>query len=382
MFYEALDAYLGSLDAYSGFLDPREYREWNEVHAGRYAGIGVRVDPVAVAEGVLVLGVFRGGPADAAGIRVGDLLVAADGRSLAAAADATSLLKGAQGTEVAVRVRTPSAGGEPPREREVRVVRDHIQQPTVHARRVGPGGRHLHLSVAPNFFDTTADELDRLLDAALADGVRGVALDLRGNGGGVLPATVRIADRFLRAGDIVRTVGRTVGGSEAHVAAGPGTIPDDVRLVVLVDGGSASASELLAGAIQDHRRGVLVGTRTHGKFLVQSVVGIPGKEAGVRLTTARYTTPLGRWFRRERAAEGPPQGLLPDVVVPLEADAKARLERQLENRNATAVWGQEPPHPEVGDDWVDPQLEAALRVLDGEVVLAALRPRRAPASRG
>jgi carboxyl-terminal processing protease len=376
LFYAALDAYLGSLDAYSDFLAPDEYRRWTERHSGHYAGIGVRVD--GVPDGLQVVGILPGAPAHRAGLAIGDVVTAVEGHSLAGADPSrdpdVQMLKGPKGSRVTITVRTPPKDGPadaPGVSREVVVVRDDIETPTVTSRRVGASGEVGHVRIE-EFFDTTDEEFDRHLDGLLAAGVRSVVLDLRGNGGGVMSSTVAIADRFLRAGDIVRTVARTRRGGQVHEAKDEGTVADSVGLVVLVDGHSASASELLAGALQDHRRGLLMGTRTHGKFLVQSVIAVPGKEAAVKITTARYTTPLGRWFRRTSKDLEVPEGLLPDVVVEIDAKDRSRLRRSWTNAE-DAVWGQRPRHEDVPSDWVDPQLERAVSVLEGGLALAEVR---------
>jgi carboxyl-terminal processing protease len=376
MFYAALKAYVGSLDPYSDFLAPDEYRRWSEHHAGHYAGIGVRVN--GAPRGLRIVGVLPGGPADQAGLRIGDVVTAVEGAPLAGAdpsGDATvARLKGPEGSRVTITVWSPPPEGEAEAAgatREVTVVRDEIHPPTVFARRVGEGGRFAHVRIG-EFVDTTDEEFDRHLDRLVGQGVRGVVLDVRGNGGGVMSATVNVADRFLRSGDIVRTVARTLGAGQVHAAKAEGTVPDEIGLVVLVDGYSASASELLAGALQDHRRGVLLGTRTHGKFLVQSVLPLSGKDAALKITTARYTTPLGRWFRRTTRDLKVPEGLIPDVVAELPAADRSRLHAQWENDD-DAAWGQAPGNPEVAPDWVDPQLARAIDLLDGETALQEIR---------
>jgi carboxyl-terminal processing protease len=384
LFYSALRAYVGGLDPYSDFLPPDEFRVWTELHAGHYAGVGVRIQRSP--EGLRIVGVLPDGPAARAGIAIGDVVTAVEGRSLAGAEvrdEAVQLLKGPEGSRVTVTVQSPPSGDEPeaarPAARDVSLVRAEIRPPTVFARRIGEGGSVAHLRLT-EFVDTTDEGLDQHLDRMLADGARSVVLDLRGNGGGTMTACVRVADRFLRSGDIARTVGRTRDAVQSHVAEDAGTIPDDVGLVVLVDGHSASASELLAGAVQDHRRGVLVGTRTHGKFLVQSVMTVPGKQAGLRLTTARYVTPLGRWFRRTSKDPDVPQGIVPDVVVPLDAKEQRRLRESWANEE-DAAWG-EPPRYDVPADWVDPQVRRALAILEGGVALGDVLPATASTSDG
>jgi carboxyl-terminal processing protease len=379
-FHAALDGYLKSLpDDYNDFIPPDDYRRWKEDAAGRYAGIGVKIE-AKQGRGLLIGGVFPGGPAATAGVRVGDVVVEVEGKSLAAA-DLTrdenvKLLKGPEGSRVHVVLEAPTPADAPagtlPVRRTLEIVRGVIATPSVFSRRMGPNDRTGYIRIA-EFTESTSGEFDRDLDAMVAGGITSVIVDLRQDGGGVLPATVHVADRFIRSGDIVRLVGRTPNSNRVERAIDAGTIPESIDLVVLVDGRSASASEVFAGCIQDHKRGVLLGTRTYGKFLVQNVIEIPGRQAAVKITSARYLTPNGRWYTRKAGApELAPAGLVPDVVVEMsEADAKKFLAAR-ENLDA-ALWGAQPRHPDVPADWVDPQLQRALELIDGHLLLQEIR---------
>jgi carboxyl-terminal processing protease len=379
-FYAALDGYLRSLpDEYNHFIAPVEYKAWSEDTAGRYAGVGVKVQSNAL--GIGVAGVFPGGPASSGGIRIGDVITHVDGRSMAGF-DTTApnpnvqLLKGREGSQVTATVSTPpgkdAPAGAAPAVRNVVLTRQLIQPPTVFPRRIGAGGAVGYLRVS-EFVETTIAEFDRALDPMVADGVKTVIVDLRGNGGGVLPATVHMADRFIAKGEIVRLQGRDTTSRRVHAAQEPGTVPDTVGLVVLVDGKSASASEVFAGCIQDYRRGVLLGTRTYGKFLVQNITEIPGSGAGVKITTARYQTPNGRSYQRAaRDGQAGPSGLIPDVVVELaQADAD-KLQHAWRNED-DAMWGAPPRHPDVPEGWIDPQLQRALDLIAGNLLLQEIR---------
>jgi carboxyl-terminal processing protease len=421
LFDKAMHAYLSGLpDEYNDYIPPDQYRKWKDETAGRYAGIGVKVDPKP--DGLLLAGVFPGGPAAKSGLRVGDLVTHVDGRSLAGVDPTRDLhvkmLKGPAGTSVTVTVRSPlpvssaggaaakpatppaaappapGAGGFPPAPppspaapaapapeprsapRQVAIVRDFIKPQTVFPRRLGEGGRVGYLRVT-EFADATAADFDRELDEMVRTGVQSVIVDLRDNTGGVLPATERMADRFVRSGLIVRLEGRAPHASRLIGARDAGTIPDAVGLVVLVNGSSASASEVFSGCVQDHRRGVLVGTRTYGKFLVQNITEIPGKGAAVKLTTARYKTPLGRSYKRSAKDPGP-AGLLPDVLVELSKEDAERLEKAFANQE-DAAWGAKPraENAAVPGDWIDPQLARAIDVALGRVVVQEM-PGNAP----
>ncbi len=380
-FHAALEGYLKSLpDDYNDFIPPEDYRRWKEDAAGRYAGIGVKID-AKPGRGLSIAGVFPGGPAAKAGIRVGDLVVEVDGRSLISA-DLTreeniKILKGVEGSKVRIVVETPvqkgaPVGALPTRGLPIEIQRSLISMPSVFGRRLGPGGRTAYLRVA-EFTESTSGEFDRELDAMIAGGVTSVIVDLRQNGGGILPATVHVADRFIRTGDIVKLVGRTPTSNRVERATDAGTIPDSIALGVLVDGRSASASEVFAGCIQDHKRGWLLGTRTYGKFLVQNVMEIPGRQAAVKITSARYLTPSGRWYtRKANVPDAPPAGITPDVPVEMSDDDQKKFQHARTNAD-DALWGASPRYPDVPADWIDPQLQRALELIDGNLLLQEIR---------
>ncbi len=380
-FNRAMDAYV-DFDSYCDFIPADEYRRWQSDTAGRYAGLGVKIQ--SVEEGLHVVGVFPGGPAAQAGIQIGDTIVRAAGRLLAGLGveEITPLLKGTPKSTVRVgliRGPRPEKGPATGPEVEVTVTRDVIRPPTIFTRRVGPEGRFLQVRLT-DFTEETADEFDRVMSAAGKDKpVAGVILDVRHNGGGILGVAVHVIDRFLRKGQlIVRMEGRGTDATKNYSASGRKDKFLELPLVVLVDHYSASASEIVAGALQDHRRAVLVGERTYGKFLVQSVMEIPGKNAAVKLTTSRYYTPSGRSYQgpaRRAQVEGEhPEGagLIPDVLIELDEEQDTQLKRFWANEEGKP-WGEVPRWPELGDDWVDPQLARALKLLQGELVLQQIQ---------
>lgn len=382
-FWRAMDAYV-RLDPYCDMIPPAEYRQWKEGTAGQYGGLGIRVD--AEAEGLRIRGVLPGGPAQRAGLVAGDLVLSADGRPLAGidlrSGGPARLLKGAPGSAVRLEVR--NAAGEV---RELSAVRQVVRPPAVFVRRVGPQGKVAVLRVA-EFVETTPQEVEQALDPLLSGELGGLVLDLRDNPGGVLASAVQLADRFLAAGLVVRVVGRAPGTSrDFHATAAASDVPAGVPVAVLVNAHSASASEVVSGALQDHRRALLVGERTYGKFLVQSIVEAPRGDCALQLVTARYVTPSGRSYQR-RLADGPPgqggagealdehgepAGLLPDVVQALAADERTRLLQQWDNEEDLR-WGAAARHPGVEAGWVDPQLARALEVLEGELLMQRIRP--------
>ena len=380
-FHSALDGYLKSLpDDYNDFIPPDDYRKWKEDAAGRYAGIGVKIDPKP-GQGLSIAGVFPGGPAASAGVRVGDLVVEVDGKSLATSdlsrEENIKMLKGVEGSKVRVVLEGPlpkdaPAGATPTRRGPIEIQRALISTPSVFGRRMGPAGRTGYLRIA-EFTESTSGEFDRELDAMVAGGITSAIVDLRQNGGGILPATVHVADRFIRSGDIVKLVGRTPNSNRVDRAVDAGTIADSIFLVVLVDGRSASASEVFAGCIQDHKRGMLLGTRTYGKFLVQNVIEIPGRQAAVKITSARYLTPNGRWYtRKANAPDAAPAGIVPDVPVEMSEDDQKKFQHARANADEL-LWGAAPRYPDVAADWIDPQLRRALELIDGNLLLQEIR---------
>jgi carboxyl-terminal processing protease len=249
--------------------------------------------------------VFDGGPAARAGVNPGDRFLAIDGQLARdmPIEDAQQLMRGPPGTQVRVTLRRPDAEEA----LEVMLTREVIEVRAVDARVLSDRTVHVRLKV---FDETTAAELRRALDeanerAARAGGLRGLVLDMRGNPGGLLSAAVLVADEFLSEGVIVST--RARGGKllREHRASAAGTRPH-WPMVVLVDGYTASAAEIVAGALHDHKRAVIVGTRSFGKGSVQNVIELPDHSA-IKLTTALYYTPSGRSIQAE--------GIEPDVVV-------------------------------------------------------------------
>ncbi|MHC5009717.1 MAG: S41 family peptidase [Planctomycetota bacterium] len=387
-FYEAMDGYVQDLDEYCDFIPPEEHRRWKEETRGEYAGLGVKVRDVP--EGLLLVGIHPDGPAQRAGLRTGDTIVSAAGRSLEGMSleqvETTNLLKGEPGSRVVLGVlRGPRPDEGPPAGpvELVEVRRAVIRPPTVFSRRVGTDAQFGVIRLT-EFAEATEEDFNSALDAMIAADIKGVVLDLRDNGGGVLPTAVRVAGRFLDRGVVVRSEGRTRDATRVYTASPENTVPNTLPLVVLVNNGSASASEVVAGALQDHRRALLVGERTYGKFLIQQITEIPGSEAALKLTTSRYYLPSGRSYQRRHtngrsngrvpSVEEPsaPAGLLPDVVETLDEEAREALLMFWANEEA-APWGEEAPFPDVDADATDPQLQRALDLLEGQVVLRRIR---------
>jgi carboxyl-terminal processing protease len=281
----AIRGMVSDLDAHSQYLDAGEYRDIRISTTGSYTGIGIEVDEVG--GNVLIVTPIAGSPAARAGIRSGDQIIAVDGVSIEAAhlQDTIGRLRGQAGSKVIVTVLRDDDAIQYELRRQI------IRMASVHKEFLSPSYGYIRIS---QFSENTARELSRAVDELqdANDGMlQGLVLDLRNNPGGVLDAAVDVADLFLNSGVIVTADGRSV-DSRFTRSAHRGDILDGATMVVIVNRGSASASEIVAGALQDHDRALVVGTETFGKGLVQTVVPL-SKGRAIKLTTSRYYTPSG-----------------------------------------------------------------------------------------
>ncbi len=290
-----------ALDDHSTFLSPDEFEDMKVTTSGAYAGIGVEV--VAGKDGVSIVHRMTGSPAERAGIQIGDVIVKIDGvavdpANLEAAIDR---MRGPEGTAIRLAVRRGGASSL----LEFEVERAHVQLRSVAAEMLTPQFGYVRIT---SFTDTTAAELEQLvagLEHAHTQRLKGLVIDLRNNPGGVVDAAAQIADDFLDHGTIVTAEGRT-DEARFRIEAKPGDISGGARLVLLVNGGSASASEILAAALHDNGRATLIGRRTYGKGSVQTIMPLSGGQA-LKLTTSRYFTPAGISINGV--------GIVPDVVL-------------------------------------------------------------------
>ncbi|MEO2010652.1 MAG: S41 family peptidase [Pirellulaceae bacterium] len=289
-------------DDYSTFLTPAQLDETFSQIEGSFVGLGVelKVDQRTL----LIVHVIEGGPADEVGLRDGDRIVGVGGQSTVqlGAEKAADMLRGEAGSAVRIEVQSRET------RRSIQVTRRRVDVPSVERvqildRQKGVGYFHL-----TNFQKTTGRDVNEALWALHRQGMRSLIIDLRGNPGGLLPASVNVADKFLASGLIVSTRGRSAGEDADFTAHSPGTW--DTPLYVLIDGDSASASEILAGAIHDHRRGIVIGQRSYGKGSVQGIFRL-NHDIGIRLTTAKFFSPSGQ------AISG--VGIQPDVAVEMVA---------------------------------------------------------------
>ena len=299
-------------DRYSHYLPPKEARALEESVSGRFDGVGMSVEEDK--RGLRVLNVFEGSPARESGIRKGDLIVAVNGKSLAGVSSelATARIKGPPGTSVRLGVLTPSTKEE----RTLKVTRRRITVPVAEGRMVQREGTKLGVVRLMGFSEGAHGLLRREIEPLLERGARGLVLDLRGNPGGLLNEAVLVSSVFIEDGKIVSVRGRRR-PNRTQVAEGKALVPK-LPMVVLVDGGSASASEIVTGALRDRGRAKVVGSNTFGKGLVQEVERL--SNGGVLdITVANYYLPSGGTISAK--------GLKPQVKA--EDDPKTRRDEAL-----------------------------------------------------
>jgi carboxyl-terminal processing protease len=309
-------------DPYSHYLTPKEARQFDEDVSGHFEGVGMNVEQDR--RGLKVLRVFEGSPAEGAGIRRGDFILGVNGHSIAGVNSeiATNRIKGPAGTTVELRVFTPGEN----RDRTVKVKRERIEVPVARGRLRERGGHRVGVAELFAFSDGAHALLSREIKRLRDRGAEALVLDLRGNGGGLLLEAVAVSSLFIEDGEIVSVRGRHR-AERTHKAEGDAILPKDVPVVVLVDGGSASASEIVTGALRDRDRATIVGTRTFGKGLVQEVEHL--SNGGVLdLTVANYYLPDGetistRGIKPQVRAEDDPDTDR-DEALPVALDTLAR----------------------------------------------------------
>lgn len=290
-------------DPYSQYFDEEEYKQFMESTTGEFFGIGVQIGAVEGSKLITVIAPIKGSPAEAAGLKSGDKIVSVDGveYTVDEMDEAVKHIKGDKGTTVTLGIMSEGDG----RVRDVKITRDEIHMESVIT---GSIGNIAYIGLT-QFEENTVDEFTEAMKAAA--GKKGLILDLRGNPGGILEAAVGISDQLLPEADIVsakdnrdKEVFHYTSDEESW----------NKPIVVLVNGGSASASEIVAGALKDNKAATLVGEKTYGKGVVQTLVPLPGG-GGIKLTTSEYFTPSGVSIQDK--------GIEPDVKVSLPEDVKA-----------------------------------------------------------
>ena len=316
----AIDGMLTSLDPHSSYLSADDAAKMRVQTRGEFGGLGIEVTQQ---EGfVKVVSPIDGTPADAAGMEAGDFITHVDGQSLLGLTldEAVGMMRGPVGSEIIITV--VREGEDEPF--DVSIIRDTIKLTAVRARTEGDT---IVLRIT-TFNDQTYPNLvngleKQVEEAGGMENINGIVLDLRNNPGGLLNQAIRVSDAFLEKGEIVSTRGRYSEDSERYNAKS-GDLANGKPIVVLINGGSASASEIVAGALQDHRRAIVVGTRSFGKGSVQTVMPLRG-EGAMRLTTSRYYTPSGRSIQA--------LGVSPNIIVEQPRRKNSDLEAEETRRN-------------------------------------------------
>ena len=316
----AIDGMLTSLDPHSSYLSADDAAKMRVQTRGEFGGLGIEVTQQ---EGfVKVVSPIDGTPADAAGMEAGDFITHVDGQSLLGLTldEAVGMMRGPVGSEIIITV--VREGEDEPF--DVSIIRDTIKLTAVRARTEGDT---IVLRIT-TFNDQTYPNLVNGLEKQVEEAggmknINGIVLDLRNNPGGLLNQAIRVSDAFLEKGEIVSTRGRYSEDSERYNAKS-GDLANGKPIVVLINGGSASASEIVAGALQDHRRAIVVGTRSFGKGSVQTVMPLRG-EGAMRLTTSRYYTPSGRSIQA--------LGVSPNIIVEQPRQKSSDLEAEETRRN-------------------------------------------------
>ncbi|RVV98183.1 S41 family peptidase [Mesobaculum littorinae] len=315
----AIDGMLTSLDPHSSYLSPDDAADMRVQTRGTFGGLGIEVTQE---EGfVKVVSPMDGTPADAAGVEAGDFITHVDGESVLGLTldEAVELMRGPVGSEIVITL--VREGRDEPF--DVSIIRDTIELTAARARTQGKSIVLRVTTFNDQTFPNMEEGLEREIEAAGGiENVNGIVLDLRNNPGGLLTQAIKVSDAFLDEGEIVSTRGRAPEDSDRYNAT-DGDLAQGKPIVVLINGGSASASEIVAGALQDHRRAIVIGTKSFGKGSVQTVMPLRGDRA-MRLTTARYYTPSGRSIQS--------LGVSPDIVVQQPAVIETDEEEEVDAR--------------------------------------------------
>jgi carboxyl-terminal processing protease len=332
--YDALRLALKKLeDPYTRFMDPQQFESLNSQTSGELSGVGIRLEAEEKTKQLTVVEPLPNSPAMKAGVRSGDQLISINGKSTKGMSveDASALIRGKAGTKVTLNIRR---SGEA--DFNLPLTRARIELITVRYGLRNEGGQSIGYVRLNEFSSHAADQMRNAIKDLTKQNATGFVLDLRGNPGGLLQASIEISRMWLDKGGIVKTVDRA--GSSEEVAANRTAITQ-LPLVLLVDGNSASSSEILTGALKDNKRATVVGTQTFGKALVQSVYPLPDK-SGLAVTIAHYYTPNGTDISHK--------GIAPDFVVELTEDQRKTLSK----------------NPKLIGTISDPQYAKAIQVLE------------------
>ena len=358
----AIEGMLQSLDPHSSFMNSESFKDMQVQTKGEFGGLGIEV---SMEDGfVKVVSPIDDTPAFEAGVQAGDFIIEIDGISVygMTLGEAVDQMRGLINTEITIKI---SRGDAEPF--DIKIIRDKIKVQSVKARREG-NAAYLRIT---SFNDKTKSGLFKnmkKLKEEIGKDITGVILDLRNNPGGLLTQAVAVSDAFLNRGEIVSTRGRKKRGQQKFNATS-GDISDGLPVVILINGGSASASEIVAGALQDHKRAIIMGTTSFGKGSVQTIIPVQ-KNSAMRLTTARYYTPSGNSIQAK--------GIVPDIIVKQakieelepfsnrkESDLKGHLENPTEGNANLEKIKKENSNTEVENKKIDYQLNRAIDLLEG-----------------
>lgn len=367
----ALNGMISDLDPHSSYFDPKTFADMQVKTEGSYGGVGL---VIAADKGAIkVVSPIDDTPASKAGIKSGDSILAIDGKGLQGLSldKVQDMLRGPAGSKLKL---TLLRSGEQ-KSFEVSLERAAIQVEAVKSRREGDVG---YIRI-PAFNERTSNGLEaavRELKKQIGPHLKGYIVDLRDDGGGVLDQAIAVSDDFLSGGEIVSTRGRKPDDTQRYDAKS-GDITDGKRVIVLINGGTASASEIVAGALQDHKRATILGTTSFGKGSVQTIIPLTGGADGaLHLTTARYYTPSGRSIQATgivpdmAVAQGNEQGDEPKILQPSESDLPHHLQAEQGAQIAAKLKLVRPP---TGKKLADFQLSYALDVMNGKIAATGVR---------
>ena len=372
LIYGAIKGMLDTLDPHSSFMPPEVYREMQMETKGKFEGLGIVIEKSK--EFLTVVSPIEDTPAFKAGIQSGDYIIKIDGEPTEKMTlhEAAMKMRGPKGTKVTITITRETLT----KPMDITLTRDVIPLRSVKYEVLDEGIDYVRIS---QFNEETASDFEKALKKLYAqkgDAPKRVILDIRNNPGGLLDQAVKVADKFIASGLIVSIEGRDKEQIMKFTAHRKGTL-ENYQLIVLVNGGSASGSEIVAGALQDHGRALVLGTQTFGKGSVQTI--FPLKDgSGLKLTTARYYTPSGRSLQA--------MGITPNIIVPysLEADEgeskdqpQHPLEKDLQGHLERIEAEKEGKEPKEGRQRVlDSQLERALQILKGVEIFQGLSPEK------
>ena len=358
----AIEGMLQSLDPHSSFMNSESFKDMQVQTKGEFGGLGIEV---SMEDGfVKVVSPIDDTPAFEAGVQAGDFIIEIDGVSVygMTLGEAVDQMRGLINTEITIKI---SRGDAEPF--DIKIIREKIKVQSVKARREG-NAAYLRITSFNEKTESGLIKKMKKLKEEIGKDITGVILDLRNNPGGLLTQAVAVSDAFLNRGEIVSTRGRKKRSQQKFTAIS-GDISDGLPVVILINGGSASASEIVAGALQDHKRAIIMGTTSFGKGSVQTIIPIQ-RDSAMRLTTARYYTPSGNSIQAK--------GIVPDIIVKQakieelepfsnrkESDLKGHLENPTEGNANLEKIKKENSNTEVENKKIDYQLDRAIDLLEG-----------------